>query len=290
MGGAVAAIGGAVLGGVAGSQKDKASKETISSQESRLVAAPETEQERQAREMAFRSVQDLEKRLQALEASPVISNLDRLLSELGAPPTASRIAQAEQYAQQVFAPRREALAQAMEQQTAQASQRAAQLGRSIADPILAAKLAQEQIRQQSMLSAEQSSLAAQEAINAPARQFQAQLSGIGGLSAQAIQNRQAVYSLGSDFATNLQQFRLATGTQYGSGRQNVVSTSGGGLKGAITGAMGGAAMGIGMGQALGGFGGGGGGGGLGMMGGPGGTGTAMTLAGQREQAAMGAMF
>lgn len=245
-----AIIGGAaLLGGVAGSQKDKAKSSSQSSNVSQVFADPASADEKQAREIALNSLTSLEERLKALESSPILSNLDRLMAELGQMPNQNRIDQANQFATQMFAPQQEALNQAFEQQSITAAQRAAQLGRSSADPILAAKLAQEQIRMQRSFDAEKGAFAASEAVNAPARLFQNQLGALSGLSGQAIQNRQAVYSLGSDFANNLQQYRLATATRTGQSSGTQSMESGGGFKGAITGMLGGAGAGVMMGQA-----------------------------------------
>lgn len=249
--GAAVGIAGALLGGAAGSQKDKASSQTNSANESWLQVSDATKEEKQSRDLAFRNLNDLDARLKSLESSPLLSRLDQLLKEMGGPPTAERLAEANKFAGDVFAPQQTELNQAFEDQSVSFAQKAARMGRSSADPILAAKLAQEQVRQQARLTSERGAFAANEAINAPARQFQNSLSGLSGLSSQAIQNRQAVYSLGSDFANTLQQYRLATAKQFGNAVSATNQYSGGGFKGAITGLMGGGAAGIKMAQGAG---------------------------------------
>lgn len=242
-----AVIGGAALiGGIAGGKKDKSTATSTSSNVSEVITAPESDEEKRARALQLESMNSLDARLKSIEASPVLNNLDRLLAELGSAPSQERMAQAQRFTQDVFAPQKEALSQAFDEQNVNFARRAAQQGRSSADPILAAKLAQEQIRQQNMMAAEQRAFAAQEAINAPARQFQNQLGALGGLSQQAIQNRQAVFSLGSDFANSLQNYRVATATRTGTSSGTQTQESGGGFKGVLTGALGGAAAGVGM--------------------------------------------
>lgn len=262
------ALGAAALGAVAGGMGDTSTTSSTQSGYSHTKAAPQTEEEQKAEKIALGAVEGLDKRLKAIEASPALARLDGLLSELGAAPTAQRIEESSKLAQQLFEPQRVAQDQAFQEQNIAFANRAAQMGRSSTDPILAAKLAQEQVRQRTALSAQQNSFAAQEAMNAPGRNIQNILAGVGGASAQAIQNRQAVYSLGSDFANQLRQFRVQTGTTYSFGQSEGETRSGGGVKGAITGAIGGAAAGVGMGQAMGMFGGGAGamaGGGMPMM-------------------------
>lgn len=252
---AAAVAGAAVLGGVAGAQKDKVSVSGSTNQMSQVIAAPAGADELKARQLSLDALTSLDERLKSLESSPVLSNLDKLMQELGGAPTADRINQANSLADNVFAPQQTALNQSFEDQTRAFGNRAAQMGRSSSDPILAAKLAQEQVRQQASLSANKGSFAAQEAINAPARQFQNQLGAFGGLANQAIQNRQAVFSLGSDFANTQMQYRLATATRTGNSVSNNEQLSGGGFKGFATGLLGGAGAGVKM------FGGGLGGGG-----------------------------
>lgn len=226
---------GAVLGAVAGGQKDKTSSQTNSSQESYLRVGEATAEEKRARELQLSSLNDLDARLKELESSPVMASLNNLLMELGQAPSQARINEANAYTNSQFAAQEEALNQSFEDQTTAYAQRAAQMGRSSADPILAAKLAQEQIRQRSTLNAQKTGFASEYAQNAASRNFSNQLTGLSGLAQSAIQNRQAVYSLGSDFANTLSQYRLATATQVGSGQSATNQYSGGGFKGAVAG-------------------------------------------------------
>lgn len=238
-----AVVGGAVLGGVAGGQKDKTTQTSTSGTTNELRIDEAGKQEKAASDLAYNASFDLDARLKALESSPVLANLDKLLAELGSGPSAERIASANELANNVFAPQQTALNQSFEDQTRNFAARAAQQGRSSSDPILAAKLAQEQIRQNAALNAQKGSFAAQEAVNAPARQFENQLGGLTGLSNQAIQNRQAVFALGSQFANTQMQYRLATASRLSTTNSAGDQQSGGGFKGALTGFLGGGAAG-----------------------------------------------
>lgn len=226
-----------VMGIVGGSKEDKVKKEGQTAQMSHIEVDAAGEQETKARDSAFNAQQDLDARLKQLENSPAIQNLEKLLQEMGSGPSAERIASSNKFASDMFAGQQTALNQSMDDQRVQYANQAAQMGRSSADPILAAKLAQEQVRQQARLSSEQGSFAANEAMNGASRQFGQQLSGLTGLSQNAIQNRQAVFSLGSEFANTQMNYRLQTARRYGSGTSTEVGTSGGGLKGAMTGGM-----------------------------------------------------
>jgi hypothetical protein len=188
----------------------------------------------------------------------------------------------------LFGARRTALGQSFEDQLMQSNRQAALMGRAQNDPILKAKLAQEQIRQQAMLDAEQGGLATQLAMQLPGQRlgFAQQRSQIlGGLATQAMANRQALAALGSGIMNSERGFRLDTGLRFNTGTANTqatsnmfsntavqslsnlfsntnssqttnatsnsTGTSGGGFKGAVAGGLGGAAAGIKLGGALG---------------------------------------
>jgi hypothetical protein len=248
----------AVAGGAAGQEKDKVSQSGSQANVSQVLAAPAGADEQKARGIQLDQIDQLQARLSSLESSSTLDNLDKLMAELGQAPSADRISQSNKYADQIYQPRQEQLNQSFQDQTRGFQARAALMGRSSVDPIMAARLAQEQVRQQSSLNAEKGSFAANEAVNAPARQFNNQMGALQGLSNQAISNRQAVYSLGSDFANTQMNFRLATATRTGNSVQNNEQLSGGGFKGFMTGFM---AGGAGMAKMVGGGAGGGGGGG-----------------------------
>lgn len=249
----VSTVGGAVLGGIAGSEKDVSKQYYDNFSRTSVDVGAQSELEKTGEQASLSALQSLQQQLDALQKSPIQAQFSSLLKELGTAPSQERINQANQYTEQVFAPRQTALQQSLEDQQRQFAARAAQLGRSTADPILAAKLAQEQVRQQNALAAEKGSFAAQEAINAPLRQFQNLGAGISGLSQQAIQNQSAIFNLGSSLAEQLRNFRIQTATRTTQGNGSQTNESGGGFKGAVTGLFGGASAGIKTAQAFGGF-------------------------------------
>lgn len=246
--GAALGVAGAVLGGIAGGEGSggESSGSTVSN---RKVFLPGQQiEEKEGNRAALESLTNLEKQLADIQNMPVQARFQSLLQELGSSPSEARIQEAQQFASQIFQPQQVALQQSLEDQQRQFAGRAAQLGRSTADPILAARLAQEQVRQQQALSAQQGAFAAQESINAPQRQFQNLATGISSLNQQAIQNQSAIFSLGSTLAERLQGLRqfqaniVETGTSQGSGR------SGGGFGGALGGVLAGAGAGVKIGQ------------------------------------------
>ncbi len=243
--GAIAAIGGAVLGGVAGSQKDKATQTSQGSSTSGLILSAQTQEEKDAEKAAFNQISGLQSDLKGISGFTQQDQFAKLIQELITGPSAERIQQSNQLTDQLFAQQQNALNQSFDQQNVNFSRRAAQLGRSQSDPILNAKLAQEQIRQQQNLSSAKTSFAAQEAQQGAGRSLQGAISGISGLQQNAIQNRQAVFGLGFDFSNSLKNFRIQTADRFGTNQNTTQSESGGGLKGAITGAMGGAGAGFG---------------------------------------------
>jgi len=160
------------------------------------------------------------------------------------------------FAEQAFAPEQVALGQRFEEQETRVGRLAALRGRPVDDPILQAKLAQEQTRQQAVLGARQGSFATQFAQQIPLQElgFQQQQAGLAqGLATQALQNRQTILNLGRGIQQGQQQFRLATGTRFGTSR---TPAQPGGFASIISGALGGAGLGAGV---AGLFGGGGGG-------------------------------
>jgi hypothetical protein len=161
----------------------------------------------------------------------------------GGIPGQEDIATGNSLAARLFEAQRMGMQQAFGDQEKQFARQSALMGRSPVDPILRAKLAQEQTRQSSMLGAQQNSLAMQLAMNQPMQRLglQGQRAGIlGGLATQAMANRQALLSLGSGVQAQERSFRLATGTRWG----NTTQESGGGLQGALTGGLAGAGMGM----------------------------------------------
>jgi hypothetical protein len=79
---------------------------------------------------------------------------------------------AQSFAQSQFNPQRVAMQQAFQDQLTQANRQAALSGRGMNDPILRAKLAQEQTRQQSQLEAQQGAFASNFALQQPMQRLQ----------------------------------------------------------------------------------------------------------------------
>jgi hypothetical protein len=139
---------------------------------------------------------------------------------------------ANQFAQNAMAPQQVALQQGYQQQQQRTAQLAAQLGRPVNDPILQARLAQEQMQGQERLGASQSAYASQFAQSLPQQRLmyagqQADVSSQ--LASQAMANRQALIGLGSNLQQAGQQFQIQTGTK--------TSSQGGGLGGALSGGL-----------------------------------------------------
>lgn len=149
-------------------------------------------------------------------------------------PTQADFATANQFAQQALAPQQVAMQQAFEGEQQRTAQLAAQLGRPVNDPILQAKLAQEQMRGQERLGASQAALSSEFAQKLPMQrlQFTGQLADVRSqLASQAMANRQALIGLGSQLQQADQSFRMGTATKSQS-----QSGGTGGLMGAIAGA------------------------------------------------------
>lgn len=174
-------------------------------------------------------------------------------SATGGLPQQQDILQAQQLSSQLFAPQQTALNQLFEDQGIQAQRQAAIMGRSGDDPVLQARLAMEQGRQQQLLGAQQTAQSAQIAAALPGQRLsfagqRAQV--LGGLATQALQNRQALTALGGQLAGQERDFRLATATRRQQQERSVGSRIAGGLSGAFGGLTAGlgAGMNYGVGQ------------------------------------------
>lgn len=240
---------GAILAGVgaaAGSQQD------TTSTKSGINLAPISANE----DMANRSIGQTFGQLSGLvgagpggEAVSGAASANASLSEMlkkyaagGFLPGEQDMATANQFASQAFNPQAIALKQQFVGQQQRAAQLAAQLGRPVNDPIIQAKLSQEYMQGQERLGAQQGAYASQMALQLPAQRlgYTSQLANVqNSLASQAMANRQALLSLGSQVQGAERDWRLQTGTRFGE------QSSGGGLKGAITGAIGGLGAGLG---------------------------------------------
>jgi len=263
-----AVAGGAIIGGIAGSQK-KTSRTTSGlnlddpGELERLISGLQPGQLQSLIGLVGRGPggQDV---TAALQSQRGLAEQFRLASETGGLPGQEDISAAQGISGQLFAPQQLALQQSFEDQRTRSAQEAVRLGRPVTDPVLANLLARTQGRQTALLGARQGAVSQQIALNLPFQRLQLAQQGsqiLGGLGTQAFQNRSAVLGLGSGLLGAERSFRIQTADRFGK------TTSGGGLGGALTGALGGAGAGLsaagtfGTNLALQGFLGGGGGGG-----------------------------
>lgn len=184
----------------------------------------------------------------ALGSQRDLASMLSAFSKGGFMPGEAEFAQARQFGGQVFAPQEVALRQSMEEARTQAGRQAALMGRGGADPILQAKLAQQQMQGQERLSAQRGAYEAQFALGLPQQRldYASQLAQVrGGLATQAMQNRQTLLGLGNQLRQQERDWRLQTATRTQS------TSSGGGLAGAISGAMSGFGGGLSLGRSFG---------------------------------------
>lgn len=174
----------------------------------------------------------------ATEAQRDVASRLQTMAQSGGLPTDDDVKKATEFAHTAFAAQRTRLSQAFDDQRVAAARAAAQLGRETNDPILQAKLAQEQTRQQDVLSARQGAAAQEFALALPGQRlgFAAQRADVlGGLANQAFANRQNLLSIGNQLAQQERKFRIQTGTkektQEGSLAQGIM----GGLTGLASG-------------------------------------------------------
>lgn len=169
----------------------------------------------------------------------------RQVSSTGGMPNAEDTRQANAYADQMFAPQQEAMKQQYQTSMQDAAKIAAKLNRPLSDPIVQAKLQQEQMRQSAMMSADRSAFVAQESRNSPFQrlQLQGQLADASGsLASQAMSNRMQLLNLGNALQSSERNWRLNTGDRWGISNGTQEQHSGGGTMGgigAVTGAFGG---------------------------------------------------
>lgn len=249
---------GAVIGGIAGAQKQK------TRQESGIDLDPASALERSSTRTLEQQLSQLGQLTRAgagqqdveagLSAQRGLADMLAQMSETGGLPTGSDFNTANQFARQVFQGQRQQLQLSQRDARQNAARMAAQLGTTPDDPILQARLAQQQQDAALGLAAQQGSFGAQFAQELPGRRlnFQSQRAQLlQGLSDQAFRNRYNLSSLGQQLQGSERQFRLQTGTRWNT------SETGGGLAGALSGAIGGAgSMGSGLTKLFSSFGGG----------------------------------
>lgn len=256
-------VAGAAAGAIAGSMKDKAS----SSATQRVDAGDATQIEKDAgmrQRGAFDSYYDYtqagpgqEDVGKAYGSSQDLAKMYQDYSKTGGLPGSEDITNANNYATNIFAPQQTGLNQAFQDQNSQAQRLAAQMGRSVDDPVLQAQMRLGQIREQNMLNSQKTAFGSQMALQLP--QNRLNLAGQGnnilqGLASQAFTNQSNLIGLGSNIINQERNMRLATATrtaeQYGE--------SGGGLKGALAGGVAGLGSAASAVSSFGGMGGGGG--------------------------------
>lgn len=278
---AIAAVAGAVLGGIAGGQKDTTGGFSDSQSQSDVklknfedLNKGRSELEKRGYDESLAQFNDLTKLLGLGPGAGEVSantqfqnsfagNLENLLKGLSNPDVAKNYAESNA----LFAPEREALKQNFQDQTTESNRMAARMGRSGIDPILRNKLSQEQTRQTRSLDAQVGSYGRQlPMINAQNYlQIGGALSNLrAGLATQALQNRSTLLGLGNSLAESERNYRLNTALRTGSQTNVGEQYSGGGTKGAINGGMAGMSSFMGAFGGMGGGGGAAGGGGGGM--------------------------
>ena len=177
---------------------------------------------------------------EAIDASNTSQNdFVRMLKGInanGGMPTDEDRRQANIFADDLFKPQQEALNQSFTQQNEDAARLAARLNRPVNDPIIQAKLRQEQMRQSAMLGADRAAFTSQEVRNSPFRrlELQGQLADAqGALASQAMANRMQLLNLGNALQSQERNWRLQTGERYGTSNMAGETKSGGGLMGGI---------------------------------------------------------
>lgn len=252
VGTAGAIIGGALLGGLAGGQKNQSTQGQTSS----VNAGFATREENAATD----AISEQFKRLQQyvnlgpgeVDITAGVNSQRNLASMLeqyskgGYAPTA----QDQELAKAQLAPQQVALDQNLRDIREQAMRQQALAGRGPTDFVFNNRLNRNQLDLTQQLGAQQSALAAQQPFQR--LNFASDLANIrSGLASQAMQNRQAILSIGSQIQNAERNFRLGTASRSGT----QTTESGGGLQGTISGALGGAGTAFGLMNAFGGLGG-----------------------------------
>lgn len=168
-------------------------------------------------------------------------------SQTGGLPTRQDISTSQGIAGQLFAPQQVALQQNFRRQGIEAGRQAGRLGRSVADPILQARLRQGQLQAQERLGASQGAFAQRFALGLPERRlgFATQANQIGqGLATQAFSNRASLLGLGNQIASADRNLRL------GEAKVTTPDKPGGGFGGFLSGGLAGAGTGLGAGAAI----------------------------------------
>jgi hypothetical protein len=242
---------GAAIGGLAGAQGNNSNQSSTST----VKVAPAGKEELAATKDISKQFGDLQGLVgvgpgqadvkNAYGAQKDLASLLQSYSQGGYLPTSGDFQTATGFARDAFAPQQTALNQQFQQQGVDAARLAAQLGRPVNDPILRAKLAQQQVSAQQNLASQQTAMSSQMAQNMPMQRlgFAQDFTNLqSNLATQAMSNRQALLSVGQSIQNSERQFRLGTATRTNETQQS----GGGGLQGFISGAMTGAGVGMGF--------------------------------------------
>lgn len=181
----------------------------------------------------------------AYQSSLGLAQLFQQYSQTGGLPSAADTTFATGVSKNLFAGQQASLNNSFVQQTQEAQQRAAALGRSPDDPVLAAKLAIAKTQQQNVLAGNEQSTAQQLALSLPGQRLQYAIGGnnvLQGLASQAFANRAAIISQGNSIVGLDNNLRVHAGSQ--------TNTTGGGAGNAFAGAVGGVAYGPQLAQGL----------------------------------------
>lgn len=231
-------LAGAGLGFLSGMQGNQ------STQNYTKQVAPESALEKQAGGLTSSAMTDFQNLVNlgpgqaevkaGLQSQNDLGNFLQQMFNNGGMPTSQQMGYANQFTNDVFAPEQTALAQRFTDAQTASNRQAAKMGRMGNDPILMNKLLQEQTRQQQMLGSQMTAFRAQTAQGLPQQQLQfaSQLAQVrGGLASQAMANRQALFSMGSQLKAQEQGFRAGTAST------TATSNSGGGLMDGVSGAL-----------------------------------------------------
>lgn len=233
--GAIAA-GGAILGGLAGSQGETATQSKSIGSQSELG--------RQLDQIFGRQMGNLEDMAGVYGQQDVaagrqgqldLASMLQQLSEGAFLPGTQDIMTARQQSQNLLAGQRAGMQnmfQGMEQSSAR---NAASLGRSTNDPILQAQLRGQQAQMSNQLMGQETAMTQEIASSLPLQRLgfqQQRASVLSGMGSQAMNNRISLLGAGTNLQNLQNQVRLGSST--------VTAQQGGGLQGALTGALGGA--------------------------------------------------
>ncbi len=255
----------AAAGAVAGSMKDNATESASGTKTTNLnlrnfddINKGQSELEQNAYGTQLGSFQDLSRLMQhgpgtgEIDANNQFQNqyanqMQQFMNQIANPNQQQQFNTAKQY----FAPQQTALNQQFADQNTQQNRLAAKLGRGGNDPTMRNMMMKEQTRQQTMLNSEIGAFGQQ----LPSYQA-SQLMSVGnnlsnlrqGLATQAMNNRTNLINMGNQLKDSERNYRLQTAQRSEASQSEGLTSSGGGMKGAITGAIGGAGAGMSAGR------------------------------------------